>query len=135
MCVDYYIAVFCILFSNMNKLDPVDVLFKKVIYGPFYQNIIIQTLYKLLMQNSHNKSFSCSHIRSYQTKIWVWIGFVSEFHGYFRVGYPKNSKLWVFWGITLGYPNFRKTNITAESVKKCQQTKKNGIDNFDQTIN
>jgi hypothetical protein len=40
----------------MNKLDPVDV-FKKVIYGPFYQTIIIQTLYKLLMKISHNKSF------------------------------------------------------------------------------
>ena len=48
MCVDYYIAVFCILFSNMNKLDPVDV-FKKVIHDPFYQTIIIKTLYKLLM--------------------------------------------------------------------------------------
>ena len=102
MCVDYYIAVFCILFSNMNKLDPVDVFkIKKVINGPFYQTIIIQTLYKLLMKISHNKSFFCSHTRSDQsedwvlkipvpkgnnrTKIWLWVGFVSEFHGYFWV--------------------------------------------------
>ena len=52
---------------------------------------------------------------STRTKIWVWVGlgwvgFVSEFHGYFRVGYPKSSKLRVLGARILG-----KTKIIIEN--------------------